>query len=205
MPAQTLIRRLVVALAALFVVCAAGSATPLLAGEPDVVHTAQAEAKIDLNTASVSELMSLKGIGKTKAEAIVAFREQNGPFKSVDDLRKVKGIGAKTLDSIREQLTVGAGAVALAQPANDSIDDGDEVLDPTPPATSSAAVGGRININTASASELTTLKGIGKKTAEKIIEHRAANGPFKSVDDLRQVKGIGAKTLDSIREQLTVD
>lgn len=61
---------------------------------------------ININTAHPSELISLKGIGVKSAEAIVAYRETMGEFKTVDDLTKVKGIGQKTVDNNRHRLTV---------------------------------------------------------------------------------------------------
>ncbi len=63
---------------------------------------------INLNTATTAELVDLKGIGQAKAQAIVAYRDKNGAFKSVDDLRHVQGIGAKLLEQIRPQITVGS-------------------------------------------------------------------------------------------------
>lgn len=65
-----------------------------------------------------------------------------------------------------------------------------------------AASGGLVNINTATAQELQTLRGIGEATAEKIIADREANGPFKSIDDLTRVSGIGEKKLAAIRDGL---
>jgi competence protein ComEA len=62
--------------------------------------------KVNINTADEATLVALKGIGKGKAKAIIEHRQKNGPFKSVDDLTKVKGIGDKTLAPLREQLTV---------------------------------------------------------------------------------------------------
>lgn len=62
---------------------------------------------VDLNTADAQTLATaLKGVGPAKAEAIVMYREQHGPFKSVDDLESVKGIGAKTVETNRDALTV---------------------------------------------------------------------------------------------------
>lgn len=74
-------------------------------------------AAVNINTATAEELKALPGIGPSKAAAIVAYREQNGSFKSVDDLQNVKGIGAGILAKLREEATVGAGAAKKAQPA----------------------------------------------------------------------------------------
>ncbi len=77
-------------------------------------------AKININTAGVEELSSLKGIGLHKAEAIIQFRKLNGPFKSVDDVTKVKGIGPKLFEQIKGDITVGdevAPAEAESAPA----------------------------------------------------------------------------------------
>ena len=60
-----------------------------------------------------------------------------------------------------------------------------------------------VNVNTASASELTALKGVGPATAEKIIAYRDANGPFASCSDLINVKGIGVKKMESIAPECT--
>jgi competence protein ComEA len=61
---------------------------------------------VNLNTAGLEELCTLPGIGETKAQAIIDFRGENGPFGSIDDITKVKGIGAKTLEKIRHRLAV---------------------------------------------------------------------------------------------------
>ena len=64
------------------------------------------DARVNLNTASAAELATLPGIGPAKAQAIVEHRAK-APFASPDELRKVKGIGDKLYDSIRERITVG--------------------------------------------------------------------------------------------------
>jgi competence protein ComEA len=63
-------------------------------------------AAVNINTATARELAALKGIGPAKAEAIVQYREKNGPFKSVNDLGKVKGLGAKTVEKLGKEITV---------------------------------------------------------------------------------------------------
>lgn len=61
---------------------------------------------LDLNRATVEELMELPGIGPVLAERIVAFREEHGPFSAVEDLLQVPGIGESTLEVIRPYITV---------------------------------------------------------------------------------------------------
>ena len=61
-----------------------------------------------------------------------------------------------------------------------------------------------VNINTATKEELTTLKGVGDKRAQEIIDYRKKNGNFKSVDDLEKVPGIGPGLMKQIRSDVTV-
>ena len=68
----------------------------------------------------------------------------------------------------------------------------------------SAPSGGKVNLNTASAAELTALNGIGEATAAKIVADREARGPFSTVDDLARVSGIGPKKLESLRDAVCV-
>lgn len=72
-----------------------------------IVATQQSVARLDLNSADAITLQStLTGIGKTKAEAIVAYREANGSFATVDELLEIKGIGKALLDRNRDKLIV---------------------------------------------------------------------------------------------------
>lgn len=63
--------------------------------------------QVNINTADEAALMSVKGIGKAKAKAIVEYRQKNGPFKSIDDLTKIKGIKSNSLQKFKNQLTIG--------------------------------------------------------------------------------------------------
>lgn len=68
--------------------------------------TEQDSKLININTSSASELQSLNGVGEKKAEKIIQFREENGSFKTIEDLKKVDGIGEKTFDSLKSQITI---------------------------------------------------------------------------------------------------
>ncbi len=64
-------------------------------------------AAVNINTATQSELEAVRGLGPSKAKAIIEFREKNGPFKSVDELDKVKGFGKASLEKLKPELSVG--------------------------------------------------------------------------------------------------
>jgi competence protein ComEA len=64
------------------------------------------DGKININSATVEELTQLQKVGPKTAERIVAYRDANGPFKTVDDLKNVKGIGDKILELNKDRLTV---------------------------------------------------------------------------------------------------
>ncbi|MDW8479060.1 MAG: ComEA family DNA-binding protein [Xanthomonadales bacterium] len=85
-----------------------GIRTALLALALAIAAPAFADRAVDINRADASELAAaLVGVGMKKAEAIVAHREQHGPFKSADELVKVKGIGLATVERNRDRILVG--------------------------------------------------------------------------------------------------
>lgn len=127
--------------------------------------------KIDPNRASAVELDRLPGIGPALADRIVAHRQANGRFGSLQDLREVSGIGDALLGRISAHVTLPATAGSRSG------------------ARSTASA--RVDINRADEADLQTLPGIGPSIASRIVAHRNEHGRFRSWEDLEEVSGIG--------------
>jgi competence protein ComEA len=154
-------------------------------------------APMDLNHAGAAELASIPGVGETLAERIVLHRQAHGDFRSVEELRKVKGVGEKTLERMRPFVRVGTYTEAAPPaPAPAPMSKGSAATKKPPPSE-------KIDVNRAGAAELQKLPGIGPTLAARIVEQRKQR-PFAAVEDLRKVKGIGPKTLEAIRPHVTV-
>lgn len=100
---------------ALLVLAGAGLSLSLVRGAGSASAAsavAPIERRIDLNTATAAELESLPAIGPRRAEAIIADRAARGPFRSVDDLDRVHGIGPGTINRIRDYVLASPGADA---------------------------------------------------------------------------------------------
>jgi len=78
------------------------------------------------------------------------------------------------------------------------------VLRSATPVPIASPAGGKVNINTASVEELDALPGIGPTIAQRIVDYRTENGPFRSIEDLMQVKGIGAATFADLKDRVTI-
>jgi competence protein ComEA len=197
---------------------------------PPAMKTAAAKAApatgpVDLNTASEAALVELPGVGPATAKAIIAGR----PFASVDDLAKVKGIGAAKVAALRGRVTVagGKGAPAPSVTPTPAVPAAPTAaptakLPPPPPAAmptkpaaagpaagasrpsaakaAKLAVGEKININTASAADLAKLPGIGPSKADKIVAGR----PYAKPEDIMKVSGIKAGVFAKLKDSITV-
>jgi competence protein ComEA len=161
-------------------------------------------ARLDLNRASRAELALLPGFGPSRAQSVDDYRRQHGPFRSVDDLRKVSGIGPKTLERVRSHVFVDA-TLPSAPPAQSQATLTQQLSTAATKSKKEAGLTAPIDVNRANAAELQKLPGVGAKIAQRIIDERTLRGPFKTVDELRRVPGIGPKTLEKLRPHVVID
>ncbi len=157
-----------------------------------VKETAVSKELVNLNTASKAALENLPGVGSSLADAIIAAR----PFKSVDDLKNVKGIGQAKFKKLKKHVTV-----ETVKSTNTKSTGEKSATQATGQAAAQKSVGGPVNLNTADKAALEALPGIGPALAEKIIAAR----PFKSIDDVKNVSGIGQTKFDGIKDLVVVD
>ena len=165
----------------------------------------------DLNTADQTELAQVPGVGPKMAVAIVDHRHLHGPFKSVDELKNVRGIGPVTFEKVRSHFRTSTPPnTPRAEVPTSPAPPTPPVLAPTPaprpaPVSAKKIQPGEapINVNTATLEELQRLPSIGPTHAQSIITSRAL-APFQTVNDLDKVKGIGPKTLDKLRPFVVV-
>lgn len=85
---------------------ASASAAEISADDADASALGATDKKININTAAADELIQLKGIGEVKSGKIIEFRERQGPFRSIEDLKKVPGIGQKTFEMNKDRIIV---------------------------------------------------------------------------------------------------
>jgi|GEM_PF-852992 len=173
--------------------------TPLAAGE-----------RVDPNRAPEVELSRLPGIGPTTAERIIQSRVDEGPFRRPGDLLRVTGIGPATIERIGHLLDLDAPPAGVGAPAPSGQVAGASSVpgaslapsaSPAPAGVPGAlpVPGSRVDVNRAGKEELVTLPGIGPALADRILDHRRREGPFRTSEDLLQVPGIGPATLDRLR------
>lgn len=132
--------------------------------------------RININEAPWEELALLRGIGDITAQSIVQYRDDNGPFNTINDLVNVSGINSDTVDALQPWLMTGFETLEEQRYYQ------------------------RINVNTATADELMTLPGITESKANAIIDGQPS---YVRISDMVGVSGIGQNTVEKIRRFVT--
>ena len=97
----------VLAIVIMFFAFSASPSHSQTASKADTVKAAVPVAeKVNINKATAEQLMEIKGIGESYAKRIVEYRDKNGPFKKIEDIMQVQGIGEKKFEAIKDLITV---------------------------------------------------------------------------------------------------
>ena len=142
---------------------------------------------VNINEDSVEKLSRLPGVGEVLAQRIIAYREEQGPFTSIEEIMKVSGIGESRFESLKGLITVG------------------DVAPTEPQVEEDRSAGFPVNINTADLKTLMTLPGIGETYAQRIIDYREEKGAFASIEEIMEVSGIGESRFEEIKDYITVE
>ena len=175
---------------------------------PDVSTAITVSFPLDINTATVEELMQIDGIGQVTAESIVSYREKMGYFCSLEDLLNVDGVGEKRLAEMADFIYIDPSVIPETDTEESVISETDvpdmdihlSSESETETVTVSAAEPENVfplELNTAAKEELMLIDGLGQVLAEKIVAYAEQYG-FNDVNDLLNVSGIGEKKLESI-------
>ena len=174
----------------------------LAAGSPAFGAEKAKGDKVDLNSASQSELEALPGVGPALAKKII----DNRPYSSVSGLSKA-GVPAGTISKLRGLVKAGRATreekkeekpVAKTEKPQAKTEK-QQAKEEKKAEKAAIASGGKVDLNSASAAELEALPGVGAATAKKII----ANRPYSSVADLSRA-GVSASTMNKIRDKVQV-
>jgi competence protein ComEA len=160
--------------------------------------------RFDLLTVSYDELLYISGIGPSLATSIIEYRETHG-FTSLEELLNIRGIGESRLAQFREYLYIESDVCKSSVQSVPSILRIDTPLDlnqiNSPRCSPTCSL---VHINTASASELMTLRGIGEVRARDIINHRESVGRFNKKEDIKIIRGIGETTFENLKDNICV-
>ncbi|KAG9463986.1 hypothetical protein GDO78_020692 [Eleutherodactylus coqui] len=156
------------------------------------------QERLNINTATEEELMTLPGVGRQVAQNIVEYREYIGGFKKVEDLALVSGVGAAKLEQVKFEICVSSKS-GSAQHSPNSLRKDMECGHHSGHLSAT-----RININTATAAQLMTLRGLTEEMAQDIVLYRTQHGPLKSIEDLVKVDSVTISLLDKVRHQVYV-
>jgi len=185
--------------------------------------------KVDVNSADSETLQTLPGVGPAIARNIIEGR----PYRKLEDLEQVKGLGKAKVDALKTQVRFGPSGTAnnakasttepktvREKPATTSANTGTHrageskpvreeppttrPLTPTGDTSGRLSPGEKININKATTEDLDRLPGIGPVKSQAIIDYRNQHGGFKTIEEIQQVKGIKEGEFSKLKDFIKV-
>ncbi|XP_047986892.1 endonuclease/exonuclease/phosphatase family domain-containing protein 1-like [Leguminivora glycinivorella] len=150
---------------------------------------------MNVNTATEEQLMTLPGVTRQLARAIVLHRQMIGRFKRVDDLALVSGIGAEKLELLRPEISISnRKQVSRASSCSQSLD-----------SVRGSVESKLCSVNSSSVFQLQCVPGLNQEIAANIVDYRNKKGPFKSLDDLIKVRGMDVVRLSTVKQHLSLE
>jgi competence ComEA-like helix-hairpin-helix protein len=156
--------------------------------------------KVDLNSAAAEEIARLPRIGMSLAKRIVGDRSARGPFRGLEELDRVPGVGPALLAQVADRVSFGGTWAAEASPANGANPRTFGGYAATPRVPPEALV----DLNSAPQADLVALPGIGMARARAILAYRRSHGSFAAVSDLARVPGFSQSLVARLAPYLTV-
>lgn len=157
-------------------------------------HILVNQERLNINTATEEELMTLPGVNRGVAQNIVEYRDCIGGFRKVEDLALVSGVGAAKLEAIKLEICVSSRTSSSQHSPSSLRKDAEH---------QSSCAG--VNINSATPAQLMSIRGITEKMAKNVVAFRSEHGAFRSIEDLVRVPSFNGSLLDKIRFQVFVE
>lgn len=147
--------------------------------------------KRDINKIEEIDLMRIDGIGEVYAERIIDLRNELGGFKSMEELKRVEGVGDKKLETLKTYFFV-EGEILGSTPEHLNESEADYGMN-------------KLDINTAKKEDFLEIKGISEENAEQILLFRDDYSGFRNMEELLLVSGIGEKKLEILKQHFYVE
>jgi competence ComEA-like helix-hairpin-helix protein len=155
--------------------------------------------KVNVNTATAKEIKEKLGISDCYAYSITGYRKKNGFFVDLEELRDIKVLPKSFLDNYKDRLTIGESEEKQPVVEESAAEELTEE-----PVEGIESLGGKVNVNTATAEEIFKRTGLNIYTAKNIVAYRKKNGPFRDLASLVLVNRFGPGCLKAYGDMLTV-
>jgi competence ComEA-like helix-hairpin-helix protein len=150
----------------------------------------QDKIRYDINNVTYEQLLNIKEIDPQISKAIIQYRDSTGKFYTLDELKNITGIGNNVFETLKKYVTLEGKT--------------DPFVKKYKTEKYFKNLDGKININAAGIELISSISGVGEKTAQRIIDFREQNRGFKDLKALTQVKRVGDSLIEKIQDQIYV-